>query len=340
MHKFKLCLLLTVCAIQSRGQQLAPHAKLNSPDPWFSTFSIIAYDPTTGELGVAVQSRAFGSGAAVPYAVAGVGAVATQASTDRFYGPQAISLLQQGVPPAEIVKRITDLDPARDGRQVAVIDFKGNSAAYTGTTTLTHHYAGSITGKSYSVQGNTLASEEVVKAMAAAYESAKGSMAERFMDVLDAGQSKGGDRRGMQSAGILIVKPLSPGSLSTTERIVDIRVDDSADPFKELRRILNVSLSRDHALLSAEWVKEGKLKEAIAEEEKASELNPKSEQYRYALAQEYAQAGEQIDAFLALRDAIKMQKNLKAQAAADPLFAKLKDTSEFKRLVDQTGTAQ
>ena len=326
----KLSLLLAAsCLAQDSG-----------PDPWFSTFSIIAYDPATSELGVAVQSRAFGSGAAVPYAKAGVGAIATQASTNRFYGPQAIALLEQGLSPAEVVKRITDQDPARDGRQVAVIDFKGRSAVFTGKTTLTHVFAGSVTGKNYSVQGNTLAGEEVVKAMAAAYESAKGSMAERFMDVLDAGQSKGGDRRGMQSAGILVVKPLPPGSQSTVERIVDIRVDDAADPFKELRRILNVSLSRDYSLLSAQLAKDGKLAEAIAEQKKAVAMSPRSEQFRYALAQEYAQAGEYFNAFASLREAIEMQKNLKPRAAEDPLFAKIKDTAEFKRLVDQQGSGQ
>jgi uncharacterized Ntn-hydrolase superfamily protein len=340
MHTVRLILLLILCAIPALVQQPATTRSTTGPDPWFSTFSIIAYDPATQELGVAVQSRAFGSGAAVPYAVAGVGAVATQASTDRFYGPQAISLLQQGMSPGEVVKRVTDLDPARDGRQVAVIDFKGNSAAYTGKVTLTHNFAGNITGRNYSVQGNTLAGEDVIKAMAFAYENSKGSMAERFMDVLDAGQSKGGDRRGMQSAGILIVKPLPPGSLSTVERVVDIRVDDSADPFKELSRVLNVGLSRDHALLSADFLKHGKLAEAIAEEKKAAEMNPLSEQFRYTLAQEYAQSGEELNAFLCLKEAIGMQKNLKPQAAADPMFTKLKGSAEFKRLVDEKESVQ
>jgi uncharacterized Ntn-hydrolase superfamily protein len=221
-------------------------------DPWFSTFSIIAFDPATSELGVAVQSRAFAAGAAVPYAKPGVGAVATQAAANRSYGPKAIALLEQGLTPEEVVKRITDDDPGRDTRQVAVIDTKGRSAVYTGKHVIARNfdkadpvhfggYAGHVTGHNFSVQGNTLASEAVVKAMAEAYEKGTGSMAERLMDALDAGQSKGGDTRGMQSGAILVVRPLPPNSESTVERIVDIRVDDAPNPFVELRRLLKLA---------------------------------------------------------------------------------------------------
>ena len=123
------CLAQPVDRLRAEGP---PRADAPPPDPWFSTFSIIAFDPATGELGVGVQSRAFGAGAAVPWAVPGVGAVATQASANRSYGPKAMALLQQGLSPAEVVKRITDEDPGRDTRQVAVIDTKGRSAVYTG----------------------------------------------------------------------------------------------------------------------------------------------------------------------------------------------------------------
>jgi uncharacterized Ntn-hydrolase superfamily protein len=235
---------------------IAVVAAQSPADPWFSTFSIICFDPATKDFGVAVQSRAFAAGAAVPYAKAGVGAVATQASANRQYGPKAIALLEQGLTPADVVKRITDEDPGRDTRQVAVIDAKGQSAVYTGRHVIDRNfdkndavhfggYAGHITGRNFSVQGNTLKSEEVLKAMAAAYESGKGTMADRLMDALDAGQSKGGDTRGMQSGGILVVRPLAPNSDSTVERIVDIRVDDAPNPFTELRRLLQLTQSRN-----------------------------------------------------------------------------------------------
>jgi uncharacterized Ntn-hydrolase superfamily protein len=329
---FALVLVAAPCAAQE--------------DPWFSTFSIIAFDPATQELGVAVQSRAFAAGAAVPFAKPGVGAVATQASANRLYGPKAIALLEQGLSPAEVVKRITDEDPGRDTRQVAVIDTKGRSAVYTGkhvidrnhdAADLVHFggYAGHVTGRNFSVQGNTLASEAVVKAMAEAYERGSGSMAERLMDALDAGQSKGGDMRGMQSAGILVVRPLPPNSQSTVERIVDIRVDDTTNPFEELRRLLNITLGVPARLTerAAQLARDGKFADAIAEQKKAIAITPNNEQLHYALAQRYAQAGEYMNALRPLEEAIRRQARLGKQALGDPLFARMRDLAEFKRLV-------
>jgi uncharacterized Ntn-hydrolase superfamily protein len=317
------------------------------PDPWFGTFSIIAVDPATGELGIGVQSRAFGAGAAVPYAKPGVGAVATQASANRQYGPKAIALLEQGVAVEEVVRRITAEDDGRDTRQVAVIDAKGRSAVYTGKRVIDRNsdpkdpvhyggYAGHISGPNYSVQGNTLASIEVVKAMAAAFERGKGSLAERLMDALDAGQAKGGDTRGMQSAGILVVRPLQPGSNSTVERVVDIRVDDHENPFKELRRLLYMTTGVPNRLIdtASKLADSGQYQEAIAELQKALEINPRSEQIHYALAQRYAQAGNTQDAIKWLGTAITRQPAVwKPRAAEDPLFAKLHGSPEFQRLI-------
>jgi len=315
-------------------------------DPWFSTFSIIAFDPATNELGVGVQSRAFAAGAAVPFAKPGVGAVATQASANRSYGPKAIALLEQGLSPADVVKRITDEDRGRDTRQVAVIDTKGRSAVYTGKHVIDRnhdpkdvvHYgawAGHVTGKNFSAQGNTLASEAVVKAMADAYERGTGSMAERLMDALDAGQSRGGDVRGMQSAGILVVRPLPANSESTVERIVDIRVDDATNPFVELRRLLDMTLGVPNRLTerAAQLANDGKFAEAIADQRKAIAIAPNNERLHYALAQRYAQAGEYLNALGPLEEAVHKQPNLKREASADPVFAKMRDLVEFKRLV-------
>ena len=331
---------MTIVAVPCAAQDAVP------ADPWFSTFSIVAFDPATNELGVGVQSRAFAAGAAVPFAKPGVGAVATQASANRSYGPKAIALLEQGLSPAEVVKRITDEDPGRDTRQVAVIDTKGRSAVYTGKRVIDRNhdpkdlvhfggYAGHVTGRSFSVQGNTLASEAVVKAMAEAYEGAIGSMADRLMEALDAGQSKGGDTRGMQSAGILVVRPLPPASESTVERIVDIRVDDATNPFVELRRLLNITQGVPGKLTerSAQLAREGKFAEAIAEQKKALDITPNNEQLHYALAQRYAQAGDQQHALGALAEAVRRQSRLRQQAADDPQFVKLKELAEFRRLV-------
>jgi len=307
---------------------------------------MIAFDPATSELGVGVQSRAFAAGAAVPYAKPGVGAVATQASANRQYGPKAIALLEQGLSPAEAVKRITDEDPGRDTRQVAVIDTRGRSAVYTGKHVIERNfdrndpvhfggYAGHVTGKNFSAQGNTLASEDVLKAMAGAYENGKGSMAEKLMDALDAGQSKGGDTRGMQSAGILVVRPIPPGSDSTVERIVDIRVDDATNPFVELRRLLNITMGVPAKLTehAAQLARAGQFSEAIEEQKKALTITPNQEQMHYALAQRFAQAGRAAEALAALAEAVKRQPYLKKQAADDAIFEKLRERADFKKLI-------
>lgn len=354
---FELALLLVAAAgMGASGQAVAQNINVpwdeapSNPDRWFSTFSIIAYDPETQELGVGVQSRAFGAGAAVPYAVAGVGAVATQAAANRLYGPKAMELLKQGLTPAEVVKRLTDEDPGRDSRQLAVINAKGESAVYTGKRVLDRNtdkadplhlggYAGSVTGKTFSVQGNTLASEDVVKSMARAYEQSKGTMGERLMDALDAGQAAGGDTRGMQSAGLLVVRPVKPGSNEINERIVDLRVDDAVDPFKELRRLLNINLGTPRKLTdhSAELAKAGRFDEAIAQQKKALEIQPNSDVFHYALAQRYAQADRPLQALVPLREAIRLHPNLARQAVADPVFAALHENPEFKRIVAMAG---
>jgi uncharacterized Ntn-hydrolase superfamily protein len=342
------CLAQTaVPAVEAGPARDARPAPSAATEPWFGTFSIIAFDPATGDLGIGVQSRAFGAGAAVPFAVPGVGAVATQAAANRQYGPKAIALLEQGLSPADVVKRITDEDEGRDSRQVAVIDTKGRSAVYTGRRVIERNsdpkdpvhlggFAGHVTGTNYSVQGNTLASVEVVKAMAAAYEQGKGSMAERLMDALDAGQAKGGDTRGMQSAGILVVRPLAPGSTNTVERIVDIRVDDHENPFVELRRLLYMTTGVPNRLseAAAKLSGEGKHAEAIAEVQKALAINPRSEALMYAMAQRHAQAGDTARALEWLGRAIARQPaQWKVRAVDDPLFATLRASAAFKRLV-------
>lgn len=341
------CLVVALGVVPCLAQQPERQNQPTAGDPWFGTFSIIAVDPATGELGIGVQSRAFGAGAAVPYAKPGVGAVATQASANRSYGPKAIALLEQGVPVEEVVKRITDEDAGRDTRQVAVIDAKGRSAVYTGRNVIARNsdpkdpvhlggYAGHISGANYSVQGNTLASVDVVKAMATAYEQGKGSMGERLMDALDAGQAKGGDTRGMQSAGILVVRPLPPGSTNTVERVVDIRVDDHEEPFKELRRLLYMTTGVPGQLTqsAAKLAESGKVQEAIAEMHKALAINPRSEQLHYALAQHYARAGETANAMKWLELAVSRQpKQWKPRAAEDPVFEKLRTSPDFKRLM-------
>ena len=295
-----------------------------------ATFSIVARDPVTEELGVAVQSRAFRAAAIVSYAKAGVGAIATQASANQSYGPRGLALLEQGLSPAEVVERLTSTDEGRDRRQLAVIDAQGRVRAYTGS--LTSEWAGHIEGENYSVQGNILASEEVVRAMAGAFETAGGELAERLMAALDAGQAAGGDARGKQAGGILVVKPIGESG-RTTDRWVDVRVDDHPTPFVEIRRLMNMALARNKSVLAAELAAGGRFEEAIEAQRKAMAMTPESDRYVYGLARLHARAGDAAAALEMLSQAIVMNGRWREQARSHPDFDRIRSDPGFMRLI-------
>ncbi|MFN5598908.1 MAG: DUF1028 domain-containing protein [Gemmatimonas sp.] len=214
------------------------------PAPWppVATFSILGYDPTTGEVGGAVQSRVFSVGNGVLWAEAGVGVAATQAIVDVSYGPQAIALLRGGMKPADVIKKVWESDPdprpqdwTKYGRQFAVIDAQGNVAAYTGPTA--SDWAGDTQGKFCTAQGNILAGPDVVTAMVKAFEDTPGHLSFRLLAALEAGQAAGGDKRGMQSAAILIVKK-DGGVWLHNDVVMRLQVDDNPEPIKELRRLV------------------------------------------------------------------------------------------------------
>jgi len=201
------------------------------------TFSIVAVDRSTGEAGVAVASKFLAVGAVVPWARAGAGAVATQAWANLSYGPGGLDLLAQGRSADAVVQMLTGPDDKRDHRQVGIVDQHGHSAAWTGTEC--YPWAGHRSGHGYTCQGNILASEAVVAAMAEAFERAGGSLPERLLAALDAGQSAGGDRRGQQSAALYIAK--EKGSYGGwLDRAIDLRVDDHPAPVVELRKLLEL----------------------------------------------------------------------------------------------------
>lgn len=203
-------------------------------EPIISTFSIVARDSTTGELGVAVQSKFIAVGSAVPYAEAGVGAIASQAWGNVRYGPVGLALLKEGKKPEEVVHLMTDADPRRDQRQLAIIATEGNASIHTGKKCM--DWAGGQTGPNYAVQGNILTGPEVTQAMAQAFEDANGTLAERMIESLRAGQKAGGDKRGRQSAALLVVKKRW-GYGGLNDRFRDLRVDDHPTPIEELERI-------------------------------------------------------------------------------------------------------
>jgi uncharacterized Ntn-hydrolase superfamily protein len=198
------------------------------------TYSILGYDPEEKEWGIAVQSKFLGVGSVVPFAKAGVGAVATQSYANTSYGPHALQLMEEGKTAEEALDIITKDDPERPLRQVGLIDAGGNPSTFTGEGC--YDWAGGQTGKHFAAQGNILVDENTVKAMADTFESTTGSLAERLLHALDAGQIAGGDSRGMQSAALLVVKE-SGGYGGFNDRYIDLRVDDHASPIKELKRI-------------------------------------------------------------------------------------------------------
>jgi len=202
-----------------------------------ATFSIVGYDPETKDLGVAVASKFIAVGAIVPWAKAGVGAIATQALANVSYGPRGLELLSKGYGAKKVVEILVSNDPLRDERQVGIVDFKGEAAAFTGRKCF--EYAGHIVGDGYAVQGNILTGPEVLEEMAKAFETTKGELVDKLLAALEAGDRAGGDRRGKQSAAILVVREKG-GYGGYTDRYVDLRVDDHKEPVLELKRLFKI----------------------------------------------------------------------------------------------------
>jgi uncharacterized Ntn-hydrolase superfamily protein len=207
------------------------------------TFSIVARDTVTGDLGVAVQSHWFSVGSLVTWAEAGVGAVATQSFVDPAYGPLGLELMRAGKTARQALDALLASDPGKDVRQVAMVDAHGIVASHTGSKCI--QSAGHVTGSNYSVQANLMLNDKVWPAMSRAFEASRGDLADRMLAALDAGQSVGGDIRGKQSAAILIVKGTSSGR-PWADRVMDLRVEDNAEPLKELRRLIAVQRAYTH----------------------------------------------------------------------------------------------
>lgn len=199
------------------------------------TFSVVAADPDTGEVGVATESKFLAVGAVVPWARGAVGAVATQSFADATFGPRGLDLLASGVAPLDVLDHLLEGDERREERQAGVVDAAGRAASFTGKGCFEH--ASSMTGPGYACQGNILASAEVVPAMAEGYEAAHGPLPERLIEALRAAQRAGGDRRGQESAALLVAKP-GGGYGGNNDRYIDLRVDHHSEPIEELGRLL------------------------------------------------------------------------------------------------------
>ena len=239
-----VALLASGCTTGLRPQGMVESgnvAPLHGDLPPVATFSVVGFDPETGDLGVAVQSKFFGVGSVVPWAKTKVGAIATQSYANVAYGPDGLALLAAGKTAKETLKQLTDVDDRRDSRQAGIVDAKGTSASFTGAKC--NAWAGHREGTNFCVQGNILASENVVKAMAAGFETARkvegSELADWLMASLEAGQAEGGDTRGKQSAALLVVREKS-GYGNANDRYIDLRVEDHPEPIQELARLLEM----------------------------------------------------------------------------------------------------
>lgn len=298
--------------------------------PIVSTFSIVGHDSASGEFGIAVASRFFAVGAVVPWAKADVGAVATQSFANTSFGWRGLELLEKGTTPEEAINKLLkdDADPTR--RQVGIVGAHGTSATYTGKNCIP--WAGGRSGPQYAVQGNILAGEAVVVAMESSFVHTPGTLADRLYAALVAGDARGGDSRGKQSAALLVVKK-NAGYGGFTDRAIDIRVDDHPEPFIELGRLL------DYAQMNYAWNEawtlhtQHKPGEALPHMERAARLAPANAEVLYDLAVIRLSAGRESDALDALDRALALNAKLKAQARGDADMAPLRDHPAFKKLV-------
>jgi len=274
--------------------------------PFAHTFSIVARDPETGEMGAAVQSHWFSTGSVVTWAEPGVGAIATQSMTDISYGPLGLDMMQQCKPSPMVLDELLKKDENREVRQVAMVDAKGNIAVHTGSRCIAE--AGHQVGHQYSVQANMMLKPTVWSAMAAAYEAAKGSLSERMMASLDAAQVESGDIRGMQSAAMLIVS--GEATITPWKNIlVDLRVEDHPEPLVELRRLLNIQRAYEFMNLGDDLLSIGKVDEAFKAYDQGARLAPDIEELPFWQAVTLIETGREEEAFPILKKVIQAEPN-------------------------------
>jgi uncharacterized Ntn-hydrolase superfamily protein len=262
------------------------------------TYSIVARDEDSGELGVAVQSHWFSVGPIVPWAAPGVGAIATQANVEVAYGPRALALLEDGLDAGQALAQLVAEDPGSAGRQVGVVDAAGRVAAHTGDACIA--FAGHATAEGVSCQANIMVSERVWPAMLDAFTAADGTLTMRLLAALDAAQSAGGDLRGRQSAAILVV----PAEGEPWHTVVSLRVEDHPDPLRELHRLVELHRAYELAGRADELTNEERYDEAAALYREAWELAPGNDELQFWAGLGAAQAGDLDTAVAQLRAAI------------------------------------
>jgi uncharacterized Ntn-hydrolase superfamily protein len=306
--------------------------------PLAHTYSIVARDAQTGDIGVAVQSCYFSVGSEVAWAEAGVGAVATQSFVNHSFGPDGLDLLKKGKPAAEALDALIAKDDMRDRRQVAMIDKRGNAAAWTGPGCI--GFAGHRVGDNFSVQANMMLTDTVPPAMETAFNKSDGCFADRMMAALEAAEAEGGDIRGRQSAAILVVKGEPTGRI-WEDRMIDLRVEDHSDPLAELRRLL--TLDRAHKLLSCfqQLLENNDIDGAIESLLSAQKLIPDNMEIKFWHAIVLASTGRLDESFPVFQEVFSRHETwreiLRRVEAAKLLFATDED---FKRILSLKSTPQ
>jgi uncharacterized Ntn-hydrolase superfamily protein len=271
-----------------------------------TTYSIVAYDRQTGELGVAVQSHWFSVGSLVPWAEAGVGAVATQSFVDPSYGALGLELMRAGKTAGEALKGLLQADRTPEVRQVAMVDASGQVAVHTGKNCIAE--AGHYLGDGFSCQANMMLKNTVWEAMARAYQNTKGELADRLLAALEAAEKEGGDIRGKQSAALLVVKGKSSG-VWWKDRVYDLRVEDHPQPVEELKRLLTIAKAYNHMNQGDEYLTQNKVEEALKEYARAMELYSGNPEMIFWPAVTLASTGRVKESLPLFRKVFAMDKN-------------------------------
>jgi uncharacterized Ntn-hydrolase superfamily protein len=326
-----VALLLTLTStVGSYSQQnkLDPERSVTPRRP-VHTFSIVARDPSTGELGVAVQSHWFSVGATVPWVEAGVGAVATQSFVDPSYGKLGLELMKAGKAAPDALKGLLAGDEGREVRQVAMIDAQGRVDAWTGKNDI--QAAGHIVGNNFSVQANLMSNDKIWPAMAQAFENTKGDLAERILAALDAAQAAGGDIRGRQSAALIVVTG-KPTGQPWKDRLFDLRVDDSPEPLKELRRLVTLQRAYNHMNAGDLAVEKKDNEGALREYGAAEKLVPDNAEMIYWHAVALVNMGRIDESVPLFRKVFTMDRNW---ATLTPRLAKVGLLPDDPKLVER-----
>ena len=322
--KLPIIVLLSLCIFSSgSAQQLLPSRPV-------ATYSIVAMDEATGELGVAVQSHWFSVGSLVPWAKAGVGAVATQSFVKVDYGPDGLRLMESGMTATKALEILISQDDGEAVRQIGMIDFNGNVTAHTGNRCIEH--AGHIIGENYSVQANIMAKSTVPKAMAKAFDNSKGDLADRMMTALEAAQAEGGDIRGKQSAAMLIVSG-DPTGVVWKDTKLSLRIEDHSTPLIELKRLIRIHRAYQHANMGDHYMETEEIEKALLEYKKAEQYYPENAELPYWSAITLVNANRLDDALPIFESVFQRNPNLKEMTPRLINSGLLKDDKEILRKI-------